>query len=186
MADRLSRSKSRTEQGQDRRSSSTKRPGKGSNKPPSLQRVAVDKPRPSLTSDVETPVATGDNLVFDYVNQNPNADQDDNINSNKRDRQKVSPQNNDPQKRLKMDHKEQPKSLASPVTPISQFNAPNVAFQRTNHYAERNVPKLPAIQKNGKSITPRANSSYYFDNKGKRQRYKVEKTYIKTLDTKRT
>ena len=70
--------------------------------------------------------------------------------------------------------------------PISQFNAPNVAYQRSNRFAINNLQKPEPIQKNGKTKTPRAKGVFYTDDDGKRQKHKIEKTYIKNVEGRAT
>ena len=101
------------------------------------------KPKPSLSSDILTPQIQSDLVFF-----SDKPDQKDD--TKKRGRQKVSPVNNDPQKRIKMDDWINQPSTSSNPMPISQFNAPNVAYQRTNKYALTNLQQPDPIQKNGK------------------------------------
>ena len=179
MSERESRALSRTRNGNAKsRSRSTKNKKKVPNPIQTQQ-----KPRPSLNSNVETPALQNDTIVFDFK---PGTSGHENSNEEKkRGRHKVSPPNTEPMKRLKMDSSSSPSTPPKNLTPISQFNAPNCAFQRTNHYAERNIPKLQSVTKNGKTITPKAKSSFYFDNEGVKQRYKVEKPYIKSNENRR-
>lgn len=117
-------------------------------------------------------------MIFVYENQPVNEQERPDLKRNR-----TTPNETEPTKRLKSNNTPKTKSNHGHKQPVSQFNTPNVAYNRSNRFAQENLPKLtPKTTKNGSQIPKKATQSYYYDDNGKRFNFKCEKTHIKNLE----
>ena len=142
------------------------------------------KPKPphlrdAISSNSETPtLPPSDDMIFVYENQPANEQERPDLKRNR-----TTPNETEPTKRLKSNNTPKAKPNQGHKQPVSQFNTPNVAYNRSNRFAQENLPKLtPKTTKSGAQIQKKATQSYYYDDNGKRFKFKCEKTHIKNLE----